>query len=230
MKLFLGICAISILALAVVPEEVSAEDRILAKLTHDFNGGNELKSYPMKASEELGQAEILSKKIYGFLSSDIKTPATVFGCVWREIAHTSDEIRIDDVAPSEIFVSCMFGPKNVENPKVLGELGKLIYSDDWASLRATWKFEGGEFRLSRFDVEIQSGSMSYPPGNIRPDLSQIKVVENEMSFPANSSDLFEFNISAQLPYSNNFGKPKEDIIISITLSGAAEPIPKWLNY
>ncbi|WP_284164548.1 hypothetical protein [Frigidibacter sp. SD6-1] len=230
MRKFSTHCATIILALAFLPAKLSAEDAALARLIHDFNGGNELKTYPLKASEKPGEAEILAQKVYGSLLSDIKTPATVFFCVWREVPRTIEELKVDSVAPEEIFVSCRFGPRNVQNPGKLGELGTLIYSDDSAVLQAIWKFEEGEFRLTRFDVEIESGSKHYPARSIRPELSQITVFENEMRFPSNNSDSFEFNISAELPYRNSFDNPKEDTIVSITLSGVAEPTPKWLNY
>lgn len=218
---FLGIACLSVL----LARPVSSDD-FVARMQHDFNGKYELFSYPAKPSEELGQFEALAKQQYGELLSEVKSPATLFMCLWRNPSLISSE----DGRPSEIFLSCNFAPTNIETPKSIQEISEVFSSIDWGNLKASWKLENGSYRLSRFEVEIQANNESFRSQNLFVDMAQIQVTEYEMNFPQKSGDPLQFTLRAQLPFRRNSGEAQGDPIVSLSFSGVAELTPDWVNY
>ncbi|MEM7633943.1 MAG: hypothetical protein AAF299_05250 [Pseudomonadota bacterium] len=195
-------------------------------MSHDFNGKSELFSYRAKASEELRQAEALEKKAYGQLAAKVKSPSTIFMCLWRNPSRR----KLADDRPAEIFLSCSFAPTPVENPRSLVEMAEIYNSIDRANLKAMWEYRNGNYRLSRFNVEIQADRKSYRSINQAADIPQIQVVQNEMTFPQNVEDPFRFNLRSQLPSRRKPGDIQRDTIVSVNFSGMAEPMPDWVNY
>lgn len=193
---------------------------------HNFNGNYVLFSYPAVPSSELGQVEALAKQQYGALLSEVKSPATMFMCLWRDPRLGTRE----EGPPSEIFLSCDFAPTNIERPKSLGEMSIVFYATDRGSLKADWVLVNGSYKLSRFEVEIQADHESFRSQNLPADMSQILVTEEEMNFPQRSGDPLHFTLRAQLPFRRNSGDAQSDPIVSLSFSGVAEPTPKWINY
>lgn len=218
---FLSIACLS----ALLARPVLSDD-FLARMQHDFNGNYELFSYPAKPSEELGQFEALAKQQYGELLSEVKSPATLFMCLWRNPSLTNSE----DGRPSEIFLSCNFSPTNIETPKSIQEISEVLFSIDRGNLKASWRLENGSYKLSRFEVEIQANHESFRSQNLSDDMAQIQVTEDEMNFPQKSGDLLLFTLRAQLPFRRNSGEAQGDPIVSMSFSGAAESTPNWVNY
>jgi hypothetical protein len=198
----------------------------VASMHHDFNGNYDLFSYPAKPSAELGQFEALAKRQYGSLLSDVKSPATVFMCTWRNPRLGKRE----EDRPLEIFLSCNFGPTNIAMPKSMIELSEVFGATDRGLLTVGWELENGNYRLSRFEVEIQANRKSFRSQNLLVDMPQIQVTEDEMNFPQRSGDPLRFTLRAQLPFRRNSGDAQSEPIVSLSFSGVAEPTPKWLNY
>lgn len=211
--------------MALVPRSASSDD-YLAHMRHDFNGNFELFSYPAKPSEELGQFEALAKKQYGALLSEVKSPATMFMCLWRNPSLRSSE----DGRPSEIFLSCTFSPTYIEAPQSMLEISEIFSSTDWVNLKANWKLENGNYKLSRFEVEINAKKDSFRSQNLLDDMAQIEVKEDEMSFPKKSGDPLLFTLQSQLPFRRNSGEAQSDPVVSLFFSGVAESTPNWVNY
>lgn len=199
---------------------------VVAQASHDFNGNFELFSYQAKPSKRLGQAEAIAKKPHGELLSEVKSPSTRFVCLWRNTSFK----KLDDGRPAEIFLTCMFGPTPVETPKSLVEMANINNTIDRANLKATWKFENGNYQLSRFEVEILADKKSYRSQNLAADMQQIKVVQDEMRFPRKAGDPFQFSLQSRLPHRRNSGDAQREPIVSVSFSGLAEPIPGWVNY
>lgn len=212
-----------VLALSACGE---TDTNVVARASHDFDGKFELFSYRAKPSEELGQAEAISRKTLGQLVSKIKSPTTIFMCLWRKIGHR----KLDGDRPVEILLSCNFGPTPVETPKSLLARAEMFNTIDRAYLKASWKFQNGNYELSRFVVEILSDQKRYRSQNLAADIPQIQVVQGDMKFPQHTGDPFQFNLQSQLPYRSNSGEPQRDPIVSVSFSGVAEPIPDWVNY
>lgn len=202
------------------------DTEIVAQTNHDFNGNFKLFSYHATPLKELGQAEAISKKQYGQLLSKIKSPSTMFMCLWRNPSFK----KLDDDRPAEIFLSCIFAKKPVKTPKSLIERAKIYNTINRANLKANWKFENGNYRLSRFAVEIRADRKSYRSQNLASDMPQIQVVQDQMKFPRKTSDPFHFNLQSKLPYRRNSGDAQRDPTVSISFTGVAEPIPDWMNY
>lgn len=212
-----------VLALSACGE---TDTNVVARANHDFKGNFELFSYRAKPAEELGQAEAIAKNTFGQLVAKIKSPSTIFMCLWRNPSRKN----LDGGRPAEIFLSCSFAPTPVENPKSLVEMAKIYNTIDRANLKANWEFKNGNYRLSRFEVEIRADQKGYRSQNLAVDMPQIQVVQSEMSFPQNAGDPFQFNLQSQLPSRGNSGDAQRDLIVSVSFSGMAEPIPDWVNY
>jgi len=202
------------------------DTNVVARASHDFKGNFELFSYRAKPLKELGQAEAMAKKTFGQLAAKIKSPATIFMCLWRNPGHR----KLDGDRPAEIFLSCSFAPTPVETPRSLPEMAGMYNTVDRANLKAMWEFKNGNYRLSRFDVEIQADRKSYRSKNQAADMPQIEVLQSEMTFPQNAGDPFQFNLQSQLPSRGNSGDTQDDLIVSVSFSGMAEAIPDWVNY
>jgi hypothetical protein len=197
-----------------------------AKMTHNFNGDYELTSYVAKPKGEIGQAEQLAKGQYGALVSDIRSPQTMFMCLWRN----PNGGKLRSHRPTEIFLSCSFATSPVENPESLLEMAKLYNTIDRANLKANWKLENGSYRLTRFEVEIQADGKSYRSQNLEDNMSEIRVEQNDMVFPQNANDPFHFTLSSALPFRQNKSDKQSDPIALVSFSGVAEAIPNWVNY
>lgn len=218
--------AITAMCLPVLSACVGESAEVVAQAKHDFNGNFKLFSYQASPAEDLGQAELIAKKQYGALQSDVKSPSTMFMCLWRDTSYT----RLDGDRPAEIFLSCFFAPTPVKASASLLKNAQTFNTIDRVNLKATWKLEGRNYRLSRFDLEILANGQLYRSQNLESDIAQMQVIEAEMAFPNSGGDPFQFNLQAKLPYRQNSGDPQRDPIVSISLSGAAEPIPDWVNY
>lgn len=199
---------------------------VVAQAKHDFNGNFELFSYQASPAEELGQAELIAKKQYGKLQSEVKSPSTMFMCLWRNTGYN----RLDGDRPAEIFLTCLFAPTPVKASRSLVENAKIYNTIDRANLKAMWKLKGQNYHLSRFELEILANGQRYHSQNLETDIAQIQVIEAEMAFPKSRGDPFQFNLQTKLPYRLNSGDAQRDPIVSIFLSGTAEPIPDWVNY
>lgn len=202
------------------------DTEIVAQTNHDFNGNFELFSYHATPLKELGQAEAISKKQYGQLLSKIKSPSTMFMCLWRNPSLK----KFDGNRPAEIFLSCSFAKTPVKTPKSLIERAKTYNAINRANLKANWKFENGNYRLSRFEVEIRADGKSFRSQNLASDMPQIEVAQDQMKFPKSTSEPFQFNLQSRLPYRRNSGNAQRDPIVLISFTGVAEPIPDWVNY
>lgn len=218
--------AATLICLLAVSACGEPDTEILARASHDFNGNFELFSYKAKPLEELGQAEMMAKKTFGQLAAKIKSPSTIFMCLWRN----PNRRKLDGDRPAEIFLSCNFAPTPVENPRSLIEMAKIYNTIDRANLKTNWKFENGKYRLSRFEVEIRADRKGYRSQNLAADMPQIQVLQSEMQFPQNAGDPFQFNLQSQLPSRRNSGDEQRDPIVSVSFSGVAEAVPGWVNY
>ncbi len=199
---------------------------VIATANHDFDGNQELFSYQAKPSEETAQAEQLAQRQYGSLVSGIKSPQTIFMCLWRNPKRMQDKKS----RPSEIFLSCNFAPRPVANPASLVEMAKIYNTIDRANLKASWELKSGKYRLSRFEVELQSNGKSYRSQNLSDKMNEIVVNETDMQFPESNEDLFRFTLGSNLPFRQNNRDKQKDPIVSLSFSGVAEPIPNWVNY
>ena len=200
--------------------------QIVAQAKHDFNGNFDLFSYKAKPSEDLGQAESIAKNQYGDILSKIRSPSTMFMCVWRDTSHT----KLDSDRPLEIFLSCSFAPTPVKHSGSLLENAHIFNTIDRANLKAMWKREAGNYHLARFELEILADGQSFRSQNSGADITQIQVIETEMAFPQNISEPFRFNLKSNLPFRKKSGSLQRDPTVSISLFGTAEPIPDWINY
>lgn len=226
MTLIRAIKTLCIASFAVLSTCLGSSADGVASMHHDFNGNYDLFSYPAVPSAELGQAEALAKEQYGALLSEVKSPATMFMCMWRNPRLGKRK----ESPPSEIFLSCNFAPTNIKRPKTLIEMSTVFYAMDSGSLKAGWELVNGNYKLSRFDVEIHANQGSFTSQNGLADMSQILVTEEEMNFPQRSGDPLRFTLRAQLPFRWNSGDAQSDPIVSLSFSGVAEPTPKWMNY
>ena len=199
---------------------------VVARANHGFNGNHELFAYQAKPSEKTGQAEILAQKQYGSLVSGIKSPQTIFMCLWRNPIRTRDK----KTRPSQIFLSCNFAPRPVANPQSIVKMAEIYNTIDRANLKATWDLKSGKYRLSRFEVEIQANGKSYRSQNLSDKMKEISVDETDMRFPETAEDTFRFTLGSNLPFRRNNGEKQKDPIVSMSFSGVAEPIPNWVNY
>jgi len=147
-------------------------------------------------------------------------------CLWRNPSRR----KLGDDRPAEIFLSCSFAPTPVETPKSLLEMAKIYNSIDRANLKANWEFRNGDYRLSRFEVEIRADRKGYRSQNLAADMPQIQVLQSEMQFPQNAGDPFQFNLQSQLPSRGNSEETQRDPIVSVSFSGGAEAVPDWVNY
>ena len=198
----------------------------IAKMKHNFNGNYELTSYLAKPKGKIGQTEQLAKRQYGPLVSDIGSPQTMFMCLWRNPKGG----KLRSHRPTEIFLSCSFATSLVENPDSLLEIAKVYNTIDRANLKANWKLKNGNYRLSRFEVEIQADGKSYRSQNLEDNMREIRVEENDMVFPQSANDPFQFSLSSALPFRLNKSEKQSDPIALVFFSGVAEAIPSWVNY
>jgi hypothetical protein len=173
-----------------------------------------------------GQAETIAKHQYGELLSNIKSPLTMFTCVWRDI----NDQKSDRAKPSKIFLSCNSATSYIETPKSLIEAAELFNKTNRSTLRAEWQLESGSYRISRFEIEILANGKMYRSQNLATDMSQIRVAQSKMVFPQNARDSFAFDLQSKLPFRQNSAEKQGDPIVSISVSGTAEPIPIWMNY
>lgn len=120
--------------------------------------------------------------------------------------------------------------EGLAEPRSIVEMAEIYNSIDRANLKAMWEYRNGNYRLSRFNVEIQADRKSYRSINQAADIPQIQVVQNEMTFPQNVEDPFRFNLQSQLPSRRKPGDIQRDTIVSVNFSGMAEPMPDWVNY
>ena len=199
---------------------------VIARISHDFSGSHELFSYRAKPSDGTADAEAISKKLYGRLAANLKSPSTMFMCTWR---HPGGR-RSSGNRPSEIFLACSFGPKPIKSPKSLVKAANLYNTIDRANLKANWQLENGHYLLSRFEVEIQANGKSYRSQNLAADMEQVHVIQDDMKFPENDESAFQFNLQSKLSRRQNSGNAQSEPIVDISISGTAEPIPNWLNY
>lgn len=202
------------------------DSEMIARVNHDFSGNHELYSYRATPLKELGQAEAVAKKMYGKILSNVKSPSTMYMCVWRDLGHKT----LRGHRPSKIFLSCSFGPEPIKRPTSLVEMAKIYNTIDRANLKATWKLENENYVMSRFEVEIIANKMSYRSQNLADDMAQIQVTQKDIEFPKDGESPFQFNLQSQLQQRRKSGGEQKPPIVSIVFSGRAEPMPRWLNY
>lgn len=198
----------------------------VAKIKHDFNSSYELTSYKAEPKSKVGQAEKLAQNQYGSLLSNIKSPQTIFMCLWRN----TDVSEPRSNRPNVIFLSCNFAASPVENSGSLVEMAELYNTIDRALLTAQWELKSDNYVLSRFELEIQADGKSYRSQNFRDNMREITVVQADMAFPKNANDSFHFRLTSKLPFRQNNSDKQGAPIVSISASGTAEPIPNWVNY
>lgn len=206
------------------PQQTMADP--IAHLHHDFRGQHQLFSYAASPKEQIGQAEVLAKKVYGNLVSNVKSPKTMFMCTWRpDIAS-----RIKPVKPQEIFLACNFSTEPFESPSSLVKLSELYNKVDRSNLKAIWKQAGKGYELTRFEVEIRTDRKTFRSIHRGEELSQIVVSQADMIFPEDAKQPFKFRLQATLPERYNSGDKLGEPVVAVTFQGKAEPIPKWANY
>jgi hypothetical protein len=219
-------CAIPLICVFASSANSRNEMRVVARLSHDFNGKFELFSYEAVPNDADGEAETRAKRQYGQLLSHVKSPLTIFTCVWRNPEHR----KSDKDKPRIIFMSCNTAASAVKTPKSLVESAELYNKTDRSNLKAEWQLENGSYRLSCFEIEILAKGKSYRSQNLSTDMPQIRVDQGKMIFPRSLEDNFVFELQSKLPFRQNSGKEQGKPIVSISIAGTAEPIPKWMNY
>jgi hypothetical protein len=218
--------ALMIAWLAYSPSWSQESERALSQLQHNFNGQYQLYSYPARPSSELNQPEVLAQKTYGVLLANVKSPTTMFMCLWRDL----DLKNGVDSPPSEIFIACTYAPRYVENPKSFVEQAELFSTIDNANLKATWKRDGEDYRLTRFDVDINAKGDGFSYRSSEADLLTLEFPEGGMKFPDGKNGFFEFSVHGRLPCRQWDCDKHSDGFVSVSVSGAAEPMPDWMNY
>jgi hypothetical protein len=201
----------------------------IASFEYDLGERKSLYSYAPSPASDTRQADQISKKMFGF---ETQSPQTPYVCVWRDTGPSRSK---DGGAsrPSEIFLTCIFGADAWTPPKSLLSEATERQKRDEAVVRAQWDWNGSRYRLSRFEVEIRDGASnsSFRSINFDEEVRAISFVEGEeMKFPASSSEPFAFRISATIPQRYNRGDRATEPKAVLTISGMAEPMPKWLLY
>ncbi len=203
-----------------------ADAEVIARAHHNFGGQFELSSYRAEPLTELAQAEALAKKMYGSIVSNIKTPSTIFMCLWRNTSFRTFEGE----RPVEIFLACNFAPRPVKRRKSLLENAEIFNTVDRATVKAMWKYDNGNYQLTRFDVALQADKKSFYSRNSGADVSQIELAQEDMKFPQRVGEPFQFKLRSQVKSRSRSGKKQRGPSISFAISGTAESIPSWVNY
>lgn len=219
-------CSFMIAWLAYNPSWSQESERALSQLQHNFNGQYQLYSYPARPSSEVHQPDVLAQKTYGVLQSKVMSPTTMFICLWRDLDLQNDV----DNPPSEIFIACTYAPRYVENPKSFVQQAELFSTIDNANLKATWKRDGEDYRLIRFDVDINAGGDGFHYRSSEADLMTFEFPDGGMKFPDRKNDDFEFSVHGRLPCLQWGCNTRSDGFVSVSASGTAEPMPDWINY
>jgi hypothetical protein len=199
---------------------------VVARMSHDFNGKFELFSYMAKPADSELQAETIAKNQYGKILSDIKSPSTMFTCVWRDTSST----KSDQGQPAEIFLTCNSAISLIETPKSLTAAAELFNKIDRSNLKVSWQLLNGNYQISRFEIEILAKGKVYRSQNLAEDMSQIRVTQSKMIFPQNAHESLAFDLESKLPFRQSSRDKQGDPIVSISVAGTAEPIPTWMNY
>jgi hypothetical protein len=133
--------------------------------------------------------------------------------------------------PFEIFLVCTFGASPWTPPVGLVEAAEEYRNRESAVIRVFWERRGKTYAVTKLQVEIRRPSKPLFTASFdETELSNGKLHEHEMRFPASAAEPFTFDISALIPNQSSAADHFIMPTASFRAKGVAGPVPEWLLY